>query len=151
MIDKPLCPYCGEHNGHPEGVEMIPLMDGWEGVTLITNHYHMCPVCKTSSPKHKNAKTALRLALRRFKPPQKPLTLEEVKELQREPVYLVSLGEDFEDGWQLCVSVDSKRMHCLMFYALLFLEQYGKTWCCFRMRPTDEERAAAKWEEKTDV
>lgn len=65
-----------------------------------------------------------------------PLTLDEVRELGREPVYIVSLGEDFDDGWQLCVGVEGGYAHFLMFYHLLHLNHYGKTRLAYR-RPLE--------------
>ena len=64
-----------------------------------------------------------------------PLTLDEVRELGREPVYIVSLGEDFDDGWQLCAGVEGGYAHFLMFYHLLHLNHYGKTWLAYRRSP----------------
>lgn len=66
-----------------------------------------------------------------------PLTLDEVRELGREPVYIVSLGEDFDDGWQLCAGVEGGYAHFLMFYHLLHLNHYGKTWLAYRRPPKE--------------
>lgn len=68
-----------------------------------------------------------------------PMSLDEVRELGREPVYIVSLGEDFDDGWQLCLGVEGGYAHFLMFYHLLHLNHYGKTWLAYRRPPKEAE------------
>lgn len=62
----------------------------------------------------------------------KPLTLKEIVCLKREPIYLVSIDEEFQDAWQLCIGVDKERLHCLGFFHFLWLRNYGKTWIAYR-------------------
>lgn len=66
-----------------------------------------------------------------------PLKLEELKEMHGEPVWLKSLGEDFDDGWYIIVSIDKQRIHCLQLYSMLFFEHYGKTWIAYRHKPKE--------------
>ena len=156
MDNKLLCPYCGPWNGHPDGVEMVltKLAKVENGIQVCK----VCPECFSESPDvvvdksvsiEERNMIADSVAEHRFHPMQKPMTLEEIKELRRDPVYLVSLGEDFEDGWQLCLGMDvrGERIVCQMFYTMLFFTHYGKTWIAYRHEPTADVRAAAKWEE----
>lgn len=70
-------------------------------------------------------------------PPNAPLTLEELREMDGEPVWLTPLGEDFEDGWYIIISIDKQRLHCFQLYSMLFFEHYGKTWLAYRRKPEE--------------
>ena len=63
-----------------------------------------------------------------------PLTLDELRTMDGEPMWLAAIGEDFDDGWYLIVAVDSNRLHCLQLYTMLFFEHYGKTWLAYRRK-----------------
>lgn len=67
----------------------------------------------------------------------KPLTLDELRKMDGEPVWLSALGEDFDDGWYIVVAVDKNRLHCLQLYAMLFFENYGNTWLAYRYKPKE--------------
>ena len=81
-------------------------------------------------------------AIRRYEPPIRPLTLEEVerivfsKDLNDErPMYLEDA--DGDNGWTSC---------SLMTYMCRTLrDDYGKTWRYWPRKPTEEERKEAKW------
>ena len=87
MNEKIYCPYCGPWNGHPDGVEMEPVVWEYSYIHFRTQwraHFR-CPNCKTYSPgsapmnsAREAEQEARSIALRRFKPLQKPLTLEDV-------------------------------------------------------------------------
>ncbi|WP_251447101.1 hypothetical protein [Vermiculatibacterium agrestimuris] len=69
--------------------------------------------------------------------PDEPLTLEELRGMDGDPVWLKTLGEDFEDGWQIVVDVDKLRVHFRQFYAPTFCEDYGSTWAAYRRPPKE--------------
>lgn len=66
-----------------------------------------------------------------------PLTLEELREMDGQPVWLNSLGENFDNGWYIIVAVDRDRIHCLQLYTMLLFEHYGKTWLAYRHKPKE--------------
>lgn len=68
-----------------------------------------------------------------------PLTVYELRNMTGQPVYLKTLGEDFDDGWYIVGGIDKVRLHCLYLYSLLWLEHYGKTWLAYRYPPKEEE------------
>lgn len=71
-------------------------------------------------------------------PPNDPLTLEELRELDGEPVYIVGINGSRASGWGL---VCCEARACQTFFAwFLFFEWYGKTWIAYRRRP-EEGRA----------
>lgn len=159
MADKPLCPYCGEHNGHPDGVEMkfyrkylkqTPKNDGFFG----------CPVCESRGPLAKSSQGARAAAFHRFEPLRKPLTLEEVIECSkrcRDPLWVEGERDrmiDRNDWADVTRDVGFATIRLWWFGNEIedigHVEDYGKTWRCWRTRPTAEERAAAKWEDGSD-
>ena len=142
MPDKPLCPYCGPWNGHPDGVEM-------ENKFM----WFKCPVCHSRSPFVKKSEDNLTAALRRFQPMQKPMTLEEVKQhlasgnqrplrIEFNPSDIRYRDETLFSLWRFPHNVG----------ALCSREnQYNVVFRFWLEEPTDEERAAAKWEEPSNV
>ena len=152
--EKVYCPYCGPWNGHPEGVEMEDIY-----------YYFECPVCKSKSPnvlwdipsstirvvgKRKRAKL---YALQRFKPPIKPLEINELRpgdvvwlEERDKCVCCVHLDYWSPQSWRennLSIPIEFFRQDSAKFY---FVPNYGKKWRCWRERPTCFECMAAEWE-----
>lgn len=66
-----------------------------------------------------------------------PLTIDELRWMSGEPVWLVPLGEGFDEGWYIIVSNDKQRLRCLPLYSILFFEHYGKTWLAYRRKPEE--------------
>ena len=133
MADKPLCPYCGPWNGHPDGVDMVRRDDG-DPELDIDWFLHECPSCGSTAPKGLTENDALASALRRFQPMQKPLTLEEVH-----TAGAVFVETDSIDGYVLVQSVHESLIW------LIFddgdkvgydANEYGKSWRCWHERPT---------------
>lgn len=142
---KPICPYC------PDGIEMIRMMDGWAGVTGITTHYYMCPMCKTTSPKRRSEELALDAAVTRFNPPNEPVTIDELQsgKYNDYPVWiqprksgtLPSImpaifvntydGIIYYDRFGKYVSRDEK--------------EYGKLFVFWIDEPTDDEQTSVVW------
>ena len=160
MENKPLCPYCGPWNGHPDGVEMEEVYHV-EHFSLI-NIWWRCPECGSTSPIASDIyprcasqahNEAYQDAIRRFQPMQKPLTLEEV--LAIDDIGFPCFVEFREENGQTDIEPEilTNRYHhygeqnidCVTFR----LSDINVTWRPWRTRPTDEERAAAKWEEET--
>lgn len=138
----PKCPYCG--------------------TTMILERrcsmsmFYSCPntKCLSFSPsvRRKDGEDTPALcyeaAMRR--PLQKPLTLEELKALidpgDEVVTYCegISFCQTYATIWIDGQVIDALGLHPkenISFYS------YGKTWRAWATRPTDEERAAAPWEE----
>lgn len=145
---EPRCPYCGE-------VMKIHADEFYGGCFAIG--YAYCAACGCYGP---SVKAATDEAVKRIRddvkaaamrrPLQKPLTLEELKALidpgDEVVTYCEAKGAErtYANIWigDLVIDVigyEPKNTTCF--------EHYGKTWRAWATRPTDEERAAAQWEE----
>ena len=133
MTDKVLCPWCG--------AEMVIVIDKnrptyWEG-------YMRCAGCDAHSPfiwtrSEKDLRPKVQAAaLRRYVPPCRPLTWEEVTQ---------------HDG-STCVWVEDRLMvgnsgfYDTNEWIGVFGKSHGKTWRCWPRKPTEAEREAAGWED----
>ena len=71
-------------------------------------------------------------------PPNDPLTLEELREMDGEPVWVVIDGDDYAPCWMLL------KYHAgRAFYSECFsvgLDNYGKGWTAYRRGPEEEKR-----------
>lgn len=136
----PKCPYCGSEMSYE--------------CTYESGLAYSCKNCWSESPfiKYKDGEDTKALcyeaAMRR--PLQKPLTLEELKALidpgDEVVTYCEAKGAErtYANIWtgDLVIDVveyEHKNSVCF--------ENYGKIWRAWTTRPTDEERAAAPWEE----
>lgn len=131
MTDKILCPWCGAKMSY-RPLDHI-------------NGFYDCPQCLASGPAGRGEADARESALRRYTPPLKPMTLEEIEtNVQKMPDAIPLWTEDktgcFDEKW-----VPPETM-----WQILQMEaniaQYNKTWRCWSRKPTDEERSAAEWE-----
>lgn len=141
MDDKVICPYCG--------AEMLGLFgksrhDRWSGFG-----FYKCERCTSTAPAvygHKTVADAERAgkaaAMRRYTPPFRPLTLEEVRACEDgRPLYC----EDKEKGvvtpvWsELAKAVCSKGYYVERDYGILLRYWPDR-------KPTKEEMEAAAWE-----
>ncbi len=62
-----------------------------------------------------------------------PLTLDELRELEGEPVWIESPDMPNRHGWAINYGLDPDVMH--IQYAEIALDMYGKTWLAYRRRP----------------
>lgn len=156
MDEKVLCPYCGPWNGHPDGVEMR-LQNLFAGQSC-RYWWYQCPECGSRTPvvklhcsmAHEAERITGKTAFRRFQPMQKPLTLEEA--IEAEYVWMQSRVTT-QSGYVRVVLYENKYERVCAYRAgdnepdMIRADWYGIIWRCWRTRPTDEERAAAKWED----
>ena len=73
--------------------------------------------------------------------PNEPLTWEELKEMDGEPVYIVEPKKAIS-SWMLIDMVDEKSMWCVVGIGSCyrnFYKTYGKTWIAYRRPPEGEE------------
>ena len=88
MIDKVLCPYCRE--------EMK--LDSYDDGYAFGAAYYVCQECGSTSPTANTDAAALAAAQARYLPPNRPLTLDEVKALERDDMgYAIAWTENRSD------------------------------------------------------
>lgn len=149
MTEIPKCPGCGR--------EMVPIED-------FHKYFYACLDCGWKSPYGQNEKEGLDLALKRAEPKNCVLTMEEVRnaekdafdftihwlELKFEPykcedeettcaIFAVSMYFDDESD-----DVIYSPVYVTDYY--LFKNQYGKKWRCWLRKPTEAERRETPWE-----
>lgn len=133
MTDKVLCPYCG--------AEMK--LDRYDDGYVFGAAYYVCQECGSTSPTANTDADALAAAQARYLPPNRPLTLDEVKALERDDMgYAIAWTENRRDEenhpWPY-VEAD-----CVPKFAEYF-EDYGKQYRVWLRKPTQEEMDAAGW------
>lgn len=151
MIDKVLCPYCGS--------EMIG-----ENVTQVRDVYWAqakCEHCKSTGPlicgergvvtdaEEMARKSALSAAQARYLPPNRPLTLDEVKAHCKDGASATPLWVEFDEGINRWVRIAPNSKGCELEYVSEFVDlmwqQYKKSWRCWLKKPTEAEMDAAGW------
>ena len=127
--EKVLCPYCG--------AEMEPADEGIIPSFYPDWYYFVCPCCQSQSPWDRSPEGAYEEALKRHKPPQRPLTIEEINALEKPwPLWM----EDKELKSLHPIIRDHDMKPGEMIYDFMKHLRYWLN------KPTDAERAAAKWE-----
>lgn len=89
------------------------------------------------------AETALREQAERENP--KPLTLDELRQMDGEPVWLetgeVSIGEQICGSWEIFIGRESAIYYFTRRKRGFFAEHYGKTWLAYRSKPKEDDDA----------
>lgn len=152
MAEKVLCPWCGAEM-YPTASAKVPQIE-WCAC-------YICPDCPcVNSPEVEGFKTAEEAleaakaaALRRYTPPLKPMTLEEVKEVKA--VWIEDPEQEYESKLYPAIYWGVGNGSYSVFVADIDdgeerawyrNEEYGTWWRCWSRKPTDEERSAAGWE-----
>ena len=75
-------------------------------------------------------------------PPNEPLTLEELREMNEEPVWIQNLEEPAKSQWRL-LYWDREKYLVLQGISVrgYLLEEYGESWLAYRRPPEGEESA----------
>ena len=75
-------------------------------------------------------------------PPNEPLTLEELREMNEEPVWIQNLEEPAKSQWRL-LYWDREKYLVLQGISVrgYLLEEYGESWLAYRRPPEGEENA----------
>ena len=148
MIDKVLCPYCG----HEMKSEDLVKIDGeYLSYAVCSNN-----ACQSIGPTVTNYETmdearaaALAAAQARYLPPNRPLTLDEVKEHCKGGPSATPLWVEFDEGLNRWVRIASEKPGCILDYVAVFISimpsLYGKEWRCWLRKPTQAEMDAAGW------
>ena len=155
MTDKVLCPWCGSemtveargHWSHADDRERE-----WNAWTQCNNEDcgSYGPYALDRPTEEEAINDALKRCLRRYEPPIRPLTLEEVNALDlTNLVWYEDMG-----GLAVCKFLHNTGSDCYCIYFIgdntpVIHESttYGKTWRCWPRKPTDAEREAAGWED----
>lgn len=139
MIDKVLCPYCG--------AEMK--LDRYDDGYVFGAAYYVCQECGSTSPTANTDAAALSAAQARYLPPNRPLTLDEVKAHCKGGASAMPLWVEFDDGISGWVRIAPKSQGCELEYVSDFVDlmwqQYKKSWRCWLKKPTQAEMDAAGW------
>lgn len=73
-------------------------------------------------------------------PPNEPLTLERLREMDGEPVWIVDIGPHkwYGPGWAI-VDRDNCLVRTAKNWNSVFFERYGERWLAYRRPPEGEE------------
>ena len=145
-MEKVLCPYCG---GEMKIEDLVKIDGEYLSYAMCSNK-----ACQSIGPSVTRYETmaearaaALAAAQARYLPPNRPLTLAEVKALERDDMgYAIAWTENRRDEenhpWPY-VEAD-----CVPKFAEYF-EDYGKEYRVWLRKPTQEEMDAAGWGEES--
>lgn len=128
MVDKVLCPYCG--------AEMK--LDRYDDGYAFGAAYYVCQECGSTSPTANTEAAALAAAQARYLPPNRPLTLDEVKALETDNWMCTPAWVEFADCKK---TIESGQIRL----APNVLEGYGRDFRVWLRKPTQAEMDAAGW------
>ena len=135
MSEKPKCPGCGAD------MELMHLCKA--------AFCYACTKCDWNSPIGIDSESAFRMAMRRVKPKNRVLTLEEVSAHCAEGADAAPLWVEFDRGinrWVLIAPVrETCKMDFVSNYLVIMGGLYGKRWRCWLRKPTEAERRETPW------
>ena len=85
---------------------------------------------------------ALEAAIAALRPKGEPLTLEQLREMDGRPVWIVGITQKWLSPCWAIVDRDNCLVRTAIIGALFFFENYGRTWLAYAYPPIDRE----KWE-----
>lgn len=140
MIELKKCPFCG---GEAKVIEDSMLICGHRYWRIIHNS-NDCPITDAfgifrSSAKYSTAERAIAAWNRRAQPENEPLTLDELREMDGEPVWIV--GQTFA-RWEILRSFGKGHDPDLCHFTEILplrISDYGDTWFAYRRKPERSE------------
>ena len=137
MMDNLLpCPFCGGEATISDG--------GYSGEKFLARCRELsCPAA--SGFIRKTHDEAIAAWNRRAQPENKPLTLDELKQMDGEPIWVVTLEGTDEPRWGIVVSAGKRGIDliCVLNGApsskLADFDLYNYTWLAYRNKPVKEE------------
>lgn len=113
---------------------------GMETITLFFNSRNNADLVKAIlewEDAHPNEAVPYKPALT---PPNEPLTLERLREMDGEPVWIVDIGPHkwYGPGWAI-VDRDNCLVRTAKNWNSVFFERYGERWLAYRRPPEGEE------------
>lgn len=94
--------------------------------------YVQCRSCGVKTEHLWSQKAAVNAWNDRYEPSNDPLTLDELRQMEGEPVWVDNCG------WKICYGVTDFRGELCMetgLGACIYLSDYGKTWHAYRRKP----------------
>lgn len=146
MIDKVLCPYCGSEM---KSEDLVKVDGGYLSYAVCSND-----ACQSIGPTVTGYETmaearaaALAAAQARYLPPNRPLTLDEVKELDADEVGDIPCFVEVEPNWYEKGPDDVyPRLRAdVMCKGALDCATYNKHFRAWLRKPTQAEMDAAGW------
>jgi len=138
------CPFCGSAGVLNDNGYENPVIDPSTGAYIdmdireADGFWCECPECGAILPGADTPEGAIEQWNRRDDPPNDPLTLEELREMDGEPVWVVwvpQLRKKFPPFWGI-VSTEYEDVECTL-YCVMF-EDYGGEWIAYRRKLEDE-------------
>ena len=108
------------------------------GSHIAADRYFVsCGVCGVETPRIARVREeAITAWNRRAEVKNDPLTLDELRQMDGEPVWVetgeVSIGEQIIGNWQIIHSASDERVYFMGFGSGFRLSDYGKTWLAYR-------------------
>lgn len=137
MPEKVLCPYCGRE------MKLDRDDDGY----VFGAAYYVCEGCGSTSPTANTDADALAAAKARYLPPNRPLTLDEVKALDADEAGDMPCFVEIEPNWYERNPDDFKPRLCaaVMCQMGFCYTTYNKLYRIWLRKPTQAEMDAAGW------
>lgn len=125
MSELKPCPHC---DGKSAVVNFMPgKPDGyWQGV---------CRKCGMRTKYHQTRQDAISAMNRRAQPDNAPLTLEELRGMEGEPVWVEVLGDK---AWWIVIRSAERGKLTTDYGGWFDFKDYGKTWLAYRRKPEPE-------------
>lgn len=131
------CPFCG-------GEEEI--LSGHER-DIPPYFYGRCKMCGSRSETKFSKEEAITACNRRYEQPNEPLTIEKIKHMEGEPVYIEDLENDGETScWAIVGKYDADGIDLIDKYCdknyvdYGSFNLYGKTWLAYKRKPERKEK-----------
>ena len=112
-------------------------MDRKEAILRIKDHMEHHGIGKYP---HLKLKEALDMAIEALSPPNEPLTIEQLRGMDGEPVWIVDIGGRnwYGPGWAI-VDRENNLVRTVKNWNAVFFESYGERWLAYRRPPEGEE------------
>jgi hypothetical protein len=128
MSELKPCPFCGE----------LPIQFVKDGLTQIRCNNTQCWIVPATSF-YTDRKTAVEAWEERAQPANEPLTIDELREMDGEPVFVASPGVEEYGHWGIVCGVDDTAGRTLYLRGDYSCHDYGKTWLAYRRQPEGSE------------
>ena len=117
--------------------------DPWSCLSYALHHegWGDCPLCTDGaySTMGRMLFDTAEDAISALSPPNEPLTLDELREMEGEPVWIVDVGPHkwYGPGWAI-VDRDNCLVSTVKNWNAVFFESYGERWLAYRRPPEGE-------------
>ena len=140
------CPFCGSKNVRVCNlIEEDPELE-LAGLTK-DNWNVLCNDCYALGGTRRTADESIEAWNRRYEPPNEPLTLDGLKQMEGEPVYIEDIENNGETScWAIVGKYDADGIDLIDKYCdknyvdYGSFNLYGKTWLAYRRKPERKEK-----------